>query len=56
MLVAVPFIGEEFNNAKRWIDLRVMTLQPSELVQIGLIMALARYFNNASWEELGNPL
>ena len=56
MLVAVPLIGEEFNNAKRWINLRVMTLQPSELVQIGLIMALARYFNTASWEELGNPL
>ena len=55
MLIAVPFIGDEFNNAKRWIDLRVMTLQPSELVQIGLIMTLARYLNNASWEELGNP-
>ena len=27
MLIAVPFIGDEFNNAKRWIDLRVMTLQ-----------------------------
>ncbi|MGB1156248.1 MAG: rod shape-determining protein RodA [Alphaproteobacteria bacterium] len=56
MLIAVPFIGEEFNNAKRWIDLRVMTLQPSELVQVGLIMALSRYLNGASWEELGNPL
>lgn len=56
MLIAVPFLGEEFNGAKRWIDLRVMTLQPSELVQVGLIMSMARYLHSASWEEMGNPL
>ena len=56
MLIAVPFLGEEFNGAKRWIDLRIMTLQPSELVQVGLIMSMARYLHSASWEEMGNPL
>ena len=56
MLLAVPFLGEEFNGAKRWIDLRVTRLQPSELIQVGFIMALARYLHSASWEEMGRPL
>ena len=56
MLLAVPFLGEEFNGAKRWIDLRVTRLQPSELIQVGFIMALARYLHGASWEEMGRPL
>ena len=56
MLLAVPFLGEEFNGAKRWIDLRVTRLQPSELIQVGFIMALARYLHTASWEEMGRPL
>jgi len=42
LLVLVPFIGEERNNARRWIQLPVFDLQPSELPTIGLIVALAR--------------
>ena len=32
-------------GAQRWIDLGVMQLQPSELMKIALVLALARYFH-----------
>jgi len=35
-------------GAQRWIDLYIIQLQPSELMKIALVMALARYFHNQS--------
>jgi rod shape determining protein RodA len=31
-------------------------LQPSELMKVALVMALAAWFNRASWSRVGNPL
>ena len=45
LLVAVEFFGFSGKGGQRWLDLGVMTLQPSELMKIGVIMALARYFH-----------
>jgi rod shape determining protein RodA len=43
LLALVPFIGQERNNARRWIQLPVgFDLQPSELAKLGVILALAR--------------
>ena len=42
LIALVPFIGVERNNARRWIDLKVYDLQPSELVKLGVILILAR--------------
>jgi rod shape determining protein RodA len=44
LLLLVPLIGEERNNARRWIPLPGIgfDLQPSELAKLGLILALAR--------------
>ncbi len=43
LLMLVPFIGEERNNARRWIPMPLgFDIQPSELAKIGLILALAR--------------
>ena len=33
-----------------------MQLQPSELMKIALVLALAAWFHRASWERIGNPL
>lgn len=42
LLVLVPFIGEERNNARRWIPMPLgFDLQPSELAKLGLVVALA---------------
>ena len=53
LLVAVELIGSTGMGATRWIDLGVVTLQPSELAKIGLILAMARYFHGVSIEEIG---
>lgn len=42
LLVAVYFVGEERNNAQRWIQLPRFDLQPSELAKVGVILMLAR--------------
>ncbi|MEX1024062.1 MAG: FtsW/RodA/SpoVE family cell cycle protein [Planctomycetota bacterium] len=44
LLAAVPFVGVERNNARRWIPLGAFDLQPSELAKVGLIIALAGAF------------
>jgi len=56
LLVLVSQIGHVSKGAQRWIDLGGLQLQPSELMKIALVLALARWFHRASWERMGNPL
>lgn len=46
LLCGVEFLGFIGKGAERWIDLYVIQLQPSELMKIALVMALARYFHS----------
>lgn len=41
LLIAVLFIGMTGKGAQRWIDLGFITVQPSEIAKMGLIMLLA---------------
>ena len=52
MLVAVEITGRIGMGAQRWIDLYVINIQPSELMKITLLMALARYFHECTLEEI----
>ena len=45
LLLAVEFVGAEGGGAQRWIDLGFMRLQPSEVMKVTLIMALAAYYD-----------
>jgi rod shape determining protein RodA len=45
LLVAVALVGDVRNGARRWLDLGVISLQPSELMKIALPLALAWYFD-----------
>jgi rod shape determining protein RodA len=56
LLVLVALHGEVGKGAQRWIDLGFVQLQPSELMKILLVVALAAWFHRASWERIGNPL
>ncbi|MCR9176463.1 MAG: rod shape-determining protein RodA [Alphaproteobacteria bacterium] len=56
LLLLVEIMGEIGMGAQRWIDLGVVQLQPSELMKIALVLALARFFHGVSYEEVGNPL
>ena len=55
LLIAVEVIGTVGMGAQRWIDLKAFNLQPSELMKITLILALARYFHRLSLDEVARP-
>ncbi|MBT4934391.1 MAG: rod shape-determining protein RodA [Rhodospirillaceae bacterium] len=55
LLGAVEFGGTIGMGAQRWIDLGVFNLQPSELMKIALVLALARYFHSGNMEDIGRP-
>jgi rod shape determining protein RodA len=56
LLVAVDLKGVRGLGAQRWLELGPISLQPSELMKIGLVMVLARYFSTRSNDEIGRPL
>lgn len=51
LLLIVKFFGETGKGAQRWIDLGFMQLQPSELIKIAVVMALARYYHTVPVED-----
>ncbi len=51
LLVAVELFGYTVNNAKSWLDLGVTRIQPSELMKIGVVLALARWYHGASAQD-----
>jgi rod shape determining protein RodA len=52
LLVIVDVFGYVGMGAQRWINLGFMKLQPSELMKIALVMALARYFNSVTLQRI----
>jgi len=42
-LVLLPGLGREVNGARRWLDLRVASLQPSELMKLAVVLYAADY-------------
>lgn len=52
MLAAVEVAGTIGMGAQRWIDLGFIRLQPSELMKVGIVLALARYFHGLTVEDV----
>jgi len=46
LLVAVAIVGVMGLGAQRWVGVGFFNLQPSELMKIGVILAMARYFHS----------
>ena len=55
-LALVPFIGEVNMGAQRWIEIGGMQFQPSSLMKIGLVLALARYYHGLRAEQVSHFL
>ena len=56
LLLAVEFFGSVGMGAQRWIDLGFMRLQPSELMKVTLVMALASYYDMLDDKKISRPL
>ncbi len=54
LLLTVDFYGITSSGSKRWISLFFINLQPSELMKIGLIIFLARYYYKIPSENVTN--
>jgi rod shape determining protein RodA len=52
LLIAVDMMGIIGMGAQRWLDLWVIQIQPSELVKVTLVLALARYFHGVAAEDM----
>jgi rod shape determining protein RodA len=55
LLVAVKLVGHTGLGAERWIAIGPIEIQPSELMKIALILALARYLHGLSVEDVSRP-
>ena len=55
LLVYVDVAGHTGMGATRWIDLKFIQVQPSELMKIALVLSLARYFHGKTYEDIGRP-
>jgi len=56
LLVAVEISGTIGMGAQRWIDLKFIKLQPSEIMKVAMVLVLARHFNGLSNEDIRRPL
>lgn len=48
LLVLVEFMGATAKGATRWLDIGPLRFQPSEVMKIGIVLALARFYHGLS--------
>ncbi|MDA7606813.1 FtsW/RodA/SpoVE family cell cycle protein, partial [Pelagibacteraceae bacterium] len=44
LLIFVKFYGVQSQGSRRWVNLYIINLQPSELMKIGVILFLSNYY------------
>ena len=52
LLLGVKYFGLTSSGSQRWLNFYFMNLQPSELMKIGLILFLAKYYHRISIENI----
>ena len=56
LLIAVELAGETRMGATRWLDVGPISLQPSELMKVAIVLALARYYHFLDPRRTGTVL
>ncbi len=51
LLVLVLLIGNEVNNARAWISIGALNIQPTEIAKLGLIIYLAKVLNDYHFSD-----
>ena len=54
LLIWVSIDGIKVSGSKRWIDLYFIVLQPSELMKIGIILCLAKYYHRLKVQNINS--
>lgn len=61
LLIVVLLVGRQTSGAQRWIDLKLFSFQPSEIIKVFVLIALARYLSlhefpdGLGFKELASP-
>jgi rod shape determining protein RodA len=56
LLIWFSIYGVKVSGSQRWINLYLIVLQPSELMKIGIILCLAKYYHRLSSEKVNSFL
>lgn len=56
LLVVVEVAGSIGMGAQRWISIGGLNLQPSEVMKLALVIAIARYYHGMLQEDINRPL
>ena len=63
LLIAVELVGDMSMGAQRWLQIGPLRMQPSEIMKIGVVLALARFYHSLppgearlSWKLIGPGL
>ena len=54
LLIWVSVYGIKVSGSQRWIDLYFIVLQPSELMKIGIILCLAKYYHRLKVDNINS--
>ncbi|MEQ8406304.1 MAG: rod shape-determining protein RodA [Oceanicaulis sp.] len=54
LLIGVELFGVTAMGAQRWIDIGPIRMQPSELMKVALVLALARYYHDLPEERVSS--
>jgi len=55
LLIGVEFFGVTGMGAQRWLQIGPIQVQPSEIMKLAMVMALARYYHGISREQVSQP-
>ncbi len=56
LLILVETIGVRLMGAQRWLDLGFIQIQPSEIMKVVMVMAVANYYSRIDPTKVSNPL
>ena len=56
LLFSVEIVGAFGKGAERWIKIFGVSIQPSELIKVGVILSLAKFYHRIKYESIGNLL
>ncbi len=56
LLVSVEIIGVLGKGASRWIHIFGFSIQPSELIKVFIILAIAKFYHDLKFDKIGNPI
>ena len=56
LLISVEIIGSFGKGAARWIKIFGISIQPSEIIKISIILSLAKYYHSLKFQHIGSIL